>query len=294
MPFRKLILMYHAIASTDHPAVMGSHPVSMERFKAQMTGAREQGWRFGAISRLFEPIEGDTLYVTGDDGTIDWFRNVLPWCEASGIPTHTAIITGPWARPPVYPIAHRLQIMLCLSGYQLPIPDLAPEQLEYVDRVYAYETDPRRRRLKGACNVILTDEQARALLGPPKAEEMEWLSRRFAMPEDYRPLKLAELGTHTVTHNAFSGDPQAYVDNEIMPCFRTLQEHGFSPTRVFTLPMRPRHPATVEQLIPALKQAGFLGVLDGQGQWDQQNFIIPRIDAKNVEQVLGLDAWRGD
>jgi hypothetical protein len=292
MAFRKVILMYHAVESTDHPAVLGSHPISTERFKTQIQGAQARGWRFGAISRLFEPIEADTLYVTGDDGTVDWARNVLPWCEANGIPTHTAVITGPWARPPVYPIAHRLQILLSLSGCELPIPDLTAEQLEYVDRVYAYETEPRRRRLKGACNVILSDEQARELLGPPKDDEMRWLTRRFAIPEEYRPFRLVELGTHTTTHNAFSGDPQAYVQQEVLPCFETLREHGFEPTRVFTLPMRPRHPATVEQLIPALRQAGFLGILDGQGEWDQQSFVIPRIDAKNVEQVLGLEPWR--
>jgi hypothetical protein len=37
-----------------------------------------------------------------------------------------------------------------------------------------------------------------------------------------------------------------------------------------------------------------VGVLDGQGEWNQECFIIPRIDAKNVEKVLGLDPWEGN
>ncbi len=288
---RKLILMYHSVDSSAHPAVAGSFPVPFDRLVYQLSAARRLGWDFGAVSRLHDPVARDILYVTGDDGTVDWVRNVLPWADEAGIPTHTALITGPWRDPPAYPVAHRVQLLLTLRGVDLPVPVLTHEQAAYVDRVYAYETDERRRRLKGACNVILEDQEARALLGPPGQEELRELRNRFASPGEYAGLSLAEFGVHTVSHNAFSGDPGAYVADEILPCREDIRQAGLAVTDIFTLPMRPRHPATVEQLVPALSAAGFRGVLDGQGTWDGHSFVIPRIDAKNVEGLLGIPAW---
>ncbi|NLX14811.1 MAG: polysaccharide deacetylase family protein [Phycisphaerales bacterium] len=293
MSYQKIILMYHSVGSEAHPAVTGSFPVPLARFIHQLDRASEAGWAFGALSRLHEPVESDTLYITGDDGTADWAANVLPWCEERGIPTHTGLITGPWRAEPIWPVAHRLQILLALPGRKLAEPRLDPEQAAYVDRVYAYEKDERRRRLKGACNVILTDEEARTLLGPPDAEELSHLRARFAAPDVYRGFRHAEFGTHTLSHNAFSGDPMDYVLSEIVPCRRDLEAAGLRDSGFFTLPMRPRYPVTVEQLVPPLREHGFVGVLDGQGAWDGQSFIVPRIDAKNVEEFLQLPAWQG-
>ncbi|NLX20564.1 MAG: hypothetical protein GXY55_02690 [Phycisphaerae bacterium] len=218
-------------------------------------------------------------------------RNVLPWCEAEKIPTHTAIITGPWQDPPVYPVAHRLQILLCLPDQTLPEPALTAEQAEYVDRVYAYETERRRRRLKGACNVVLEDGEARALLGPLGDEEAKHLAARFAAPKEYLGWHHAEFGPHTVSHRAFDGDVAGYLDAEVLPCMAAMEQAGLTPTRYLTLPMRPRYPATVEQLVPSLRSLGFEGVLDGGGEWDRDSFIVPRIDAKHVEESLGLPPY---
>ena len=102
MPFRKVVIMYHSVSGPAAPAVLGSFPVALERLQHQVREARLHGWRFGRVSQLREPVESNTLYITGDDGTVDWAENVLPWCEAEGIPTHTAIITGPWREPPIY------------------------------------------------------------------------------------------------------------------------------------------------------------------------------------------------
>jgi peptidoglycan/xylan/chitin deacetylase (PgdA/CDA1 family) len=288
MRFRKVVLMYHSVSGPNWPAAVGSFPIPLSRFQHQVRAARAAGWHFGRLSELRAPVAANTLYVTGDDGTADWARNVLPWCEAEGVPTHTALITGPWQSPPLYPVAHRLQILLALPGRQLPQPDLTPEQWAYIDRVYAYETDPRRRALKGACNVVLDDAAARDLLGPPASDEAALLATRFADPTEYRGWRLAEFGAHTVSHRAFDGQAERYYAEEIAPCAAAIQSRGLLVSGYFTLPMRPRFPATVEQLVPVLRARGYAGVLDGQGEWDGASFIVPRIDAKNVETRLGL------
>jgi peptidoglycan/xylan/chitin deacetylase (PgdA/CDA1 family) len=294
MPFRKVVLMYHSVSGPAAPAVAGGFPVPLERFKYQVQQACRQGWQLGRLSDLRKPVSADTLYVTGDDGTVDWAHNVLPWCEQHAIPTHTALITGPWLDEPIYPVAHRLQILLSLRGHELPVPSLSGEQRAYVDRIYAYEKDPHRRYLKGACNLVFDDAEARQLLGPPSPEEERLLSVRFAPPEAYRGYQHAEFGVHTVSHRAFGGDPEAYVREEVLPCRDAMIRHGLQPTRYLVLPMRPRFGATVEQIAPYLQAAGFEGTLEALGEWDGQSFAIPRLDAKDMEQYLGLEPWAED
>ncbi len=288
---RKIVLMYHSIESAEQPAVQGSVPLPFERFQRHMEQAVEAGWRFGRVSRLHEPVQADTLYITGDDGTVDWARTILPWCERHQIPTYTAVVTGPWRRPPVYPLTHRLQILLSLEDRTLPEPELTPQERAYVDKVYHYETDPRRRYLKGACNVVYDTEKAVGLLGEPDEEERAFLRNRFAGPELYRGLSWAELGVHTTRHRAFEGDGEAYLRNEIMPSRHALAAAGFTPGGVFALPMMPRYPATCEQLVEPVRRAGFTGMFAGLGEWNRRDFVIPRLDAVHLEHHLGFPAW---
>jgi hypothetical protein len=291
MNYRKIVLMYHSVSTPQTPAVLGSFPIPLERFAHQVRQAQANGWRFERLSRLRQPASANTLYITGDDGTVDWARNVLPWCEQHGVPTHTALISGPWQNPPLYAVAHRLQILLTLPGREFPAPSLTLDQRTYIDRIYAYEKDPRRRYLKGACNLVLEDADARELLGPPDDEELRLLAARFAPPQAYQGYQYAEFGVHTVTHRAFGGDPAAYVRDEVLPCREAMTRHGLHPTRYLVLPMRPRFAATVEQIVPALRQGGFEGTLEALGEWDGQSFAIPRVDAKDMERFLGLEAW---
>jgi hypothetical protein len=127
MPFRKVILMYHSVSTAAVPGVLGSFPLPLARFRHQLSEAQSHGWRFGRVSELREPVTTHTLCITGDDGTVDWAQNVLPWCEEHGIPTHTGLITGPWQAEPIYPVAHHLQILLSLPGGALPTPTLTAD-----------------------------------------------------------------------------------------------------------------------------------------------------------------------
>lgn len=294
MPFRKVILMYHSVSTLQVPGVLGSFPVPLARFQHQVQHAQARGWGLGRVSALREPVAAHTLYITGDDGTVDWARNVLPWCEEHGVPTHTALISGPWQEKPVYPVAHRLHILLALPGRKVPTPSLTAEQRAYIDRIYAYEKNPHRRYLKGACNLVFEDAQARALLGPPDEEEARLLAIRFARPDEYHGYQQAEFGVHTVSHRAFGGDPEAYVREEVLPCRDAMIRHGLHPTRYLVLPMRPQFGATVEQITPALQAAGFEGTLEALGEWDGRSFAIPRIDAKDMEQYLELELYVAD
>jgi peptidoglycan/xylan/chitin deacetylase (PgdA/CDA1 family) len=78
----KIIIMYHSVASEEIPAVTGSFPISMDRFKDHIQLLKSNGYEFDFISNIHKINKNKKIaYITGDDGTTDWTRNVLPWCE---------------------------------------------------------------------------------------------------------------------------------------------------------------------------------------------------------------------
>lgn len=290
---RKVIVMYHAVGSAGYPAVVGSFPVSMDRFEHQVRTAEAHGWAFGRVSQLFDPVERDTLYLVHDDGTSDWVNNVLPWCESRKIPTHVGVITGPWLDQPIYPVTHIVQVILqtrdatSLRRIALRLASrLTEAQVTYIDRMYHYETDPCRRMIKGTINLIIDPQQAITLIGDLDETEQRIMAQRFSPPEAYRRFEMLELGVHTVSHTAMTRDVDAYLHEEIHTCARHLREAGLDHNHVFTLPMVPRYGASAEDLLEPLRRGGYRGMFNTQGFWNQQDFMIPRIDAVHLEKQL--------
>lgn len=283
---QKIVIAYHSIEGENEKAVKGSFPITMERFKKQVNLIKSKGWRFDFLSNINKPIEENTVYITGDDGTVDWVRNVLPWCEENKIATQTSIITGPWLDNPIYPIAHRVQIALTIKDREYNLIKLTKEEKKYIDTVYKYEVDSTRRYVKGCCNLLYDNKGAEEVLGMPGYEEALELANRFATIDEYRGYEYAEYGVHTVSHRAFDGDVDKYIDEEIIPCLNMLLKNKLKTVKYFTLPMRPMFNSTVNQLVEPLKKLGFKGIVDGKGYFDGKSFIIPRIDAKEVEEFF--------
>lgn len=286
--FKKVILVYHSISGYACNSIKGSFPITMERFTKQINSLRQQGWSFEFLSNLNAEIQNNTIYITGDDGTIDWAKNILPWCEKEKIPTHTGIITGPWLENPIFPITHRVQIALMINNKQFNLDNLTDDEKNYIDKIYHYETDNTRRYVKGCCNLLYDFNKSSNVLGNYTFEEITELSQRFANYSEYQKYKYCEVGVHTVSHRAFDGNVNNYIETEIIPCLSMLLRHNLKLSKFFTLPMRPMFGAKVEQLVEPLKNLGFEGILDGPGEWDQTSFIIPRIDAKDVETFFNL------
>jgi hypothetical protein len=227
-------------------------------------------------------------------------RNALPWCEREGVPTETSIITGVWNDPPIWPIAHTVQVLLATrtgngSAGQprppLPQPNLSPQQKAFVDKVYHYETDPARRYLKGACNIVFDYDQAAEFLGLLDFDCVKLLSQRFAEPEDYNRFALAEVGVHTVRHKAYDGDAAGYFRHEVYPALATLHRRCQRVCRVFTLPVKPKDGVSMDPLCRELAAHGLTGMCTHAGEWNQKDFVITRIDAKDVERFFGLAEW---
>jgi hypothetical protein len=298
----KVVLMYHSVSSLEQPEVAGSFPISFNRFKYQVESLIELGYESSKVSDLFVPANSDKklFYITGDDGTVDWSRNVLQWCEANKIYTHTGIITGPWENKPVYPLTHIVQLILSnRSNEDLKLlvkkilPYLEKEQLEYIHDIYSYEDVIETRLIKGAFNLIFQEEEAVELIGDLTDEEVLLLHQRFEVSEFYKQFRFAEVGVHTRTHTALDLSLDSYLDNEIDASKLMLVKKELNDSAFFTLPMKPKYGATVDSLIEPLKTRGYKGILTSySGFWDMKSFVIPRIDACEMEKIIGISDYR--
>lgn len=294
-----LVVMYHSISSSDYPSVLGSFPITMDRFKYQVLSAIELGYKIGRLSDLFKNKKDSSskyLYITGDDGTVDWTRNVLPWCEERGFYTHTALISGVWRNPAIYPLAHLVQIILetrnevVLGELTQRLIDkyLSATQLDYINTVYQYEQIKHRRVIKGAFNLVLPTADAYTLIGELSTRELDLLHQRFESFDFYRKLSYAEVGVHTVTHQALDVDIANYLATEIDACENDLLSAGLRLSGFFVSPMTPKYGASLNDLITPLKERAYLGILDHGGIWDQESYIVKRIDAKQLERTINI------
>lgn len=293
----KLVLMYHSLTSSQQPGVLGSFPIEFSEFQDQLQRFMGLGYAIKPSSYLSQMPEPDEkwLFVTSDDGTVDWTKNALPWCEAENIYTHTGVLTGAWQTQPIYPLAHWIQILLALRPEQelnalaeRVVRLLMPEQQEYINRVYAYETQAVRRIIKGGCNLILSDNLAREALEEMTNQEQTLLAQRFEQVDYFKQFRYAEIGTHSVSHAAMGIDIAAYVADEVKASQQHLRNAGFNASRYFTLPMKPRFGASVQDLTSHLQNLGYRGLFysaydDG---WDGSSFVIPRLDAKQINPFL--------
>jgi hypothetical protein len=158
----------------------------------------------------------------------------------------------------------------------------------YINRVYAYETDPVRRRIKGACNLVLEENVVRSLLAPLTEQEQEALSQRFAAADYYGQFEYAQLAMHTRSHAPLGHNAAEYFEREIKPCMASFEHYGLDHTGYFVSPMKPRPGASYEQLVPLLKQRGFKGLLISEYIENlSDDFLIPRVDANQLEAFLG-------
>lgn len=295
----KIVVMYHSIESDQIPAVIGSFPLSMDRFKHQIELLDKGGYKFDFISNLHvESLKDEKIvYITGDDGTVDWTRNVIPWCEENKIPTHTGIITGPFEKNPIYPLTHLIQIVLSTRdikqleqlSIRLKKDYLTDDQVKYINKLYFYEDLEYRRIIKGSFNLVLELTESYALIGEYTSKEKELLSNRFESLSYYKQFKYAEVGVHTKSHWALGKNSKYYISSEIESCRKLLIENGLTPTDYFVSPMKPKYGASLEDIVEDMKELGYKAILDSNpGIWDKKSFIIPRIDAKNIENMIIL------
>jgi long-chain acyl-CoA synthetase len=296
----KLIIMYHSVSSETQPEVLGSFSIPLARFQYQIRSALDLGYQSKPISFLSKtPKNGEKwLFITGDDGTVDWTRNVLPWCETQRLYTHTGVITGPWHQTPIYPLAHVVQVILAnrdetaLSQLASRLLDgLTQDKIDYIQRIYAYESSDTRRVIKGACNLMLDANQAFELIGEMTVQEKLLLEQRFESPDYYKQFQYAEVGVHTTSHQAMGLDIDGYLSDEIDLSEQEIRRAGLKRSGYFTLPMKPKYGATVESIEAPLSKRGYQGLLYSENAvWDGKGYVIPRIDAKNVEKTLGIAA----
>lgn len=288
--------MYHSISSKIRPAVSGSHPISMDRFKRQVDMIQRAGFELTCIRKLGKKVDDvPRAFLTSDDGTSDWGLNVLPWCETQQIPTHTSIITGPHFIQKEYPVTHVIQVILKNKNDKILTylkeeleSKISLNDLKYINKIYRYEINQIHRFIKGAFNLILNSSEAEAMIEPLIDHNLlKDLDARFMPLGDYKKYSFATIGNHTKKHTSFTGKVEEYLWEEIQPGQDFLSSFPNFIDHIFTLPLKPKFRANKFLLYKYLQEKGFKYCLTSfPGIWNGESFEVQRIDAKDVEKTL--------
>lgn len=250
---KKLVLSYHCISKGDDK-LLGSFPIDINVFDDQIKLLRSKGFQFKKITELDQDFDCDTVYLTFDDGTIDHFKNVMPFLEQKKIPAHFSINTSPFENK--YPLAHKVQVKLALGNYPT-MPAINTQVEKFADLIYHYETG-YRRYVKYVYNIHLSFEAASHLLGEPLPEEQKALEKRFIMPEHLKNINtdLFNIGNHTKTHAPLPENYLDYINNEVKTWEADMQAYcpWIKPSMIFTIPMQPREGAQITEFIKEMTQ----------------------------------------
>ena len=294
--FKKFVLKYHSISSKKYPGVVGAFPITLDRFIKQINFLKKLGFKFDFISNIFKKVNQNTIYITSDDGTSDWAKNVLPYCEENNIPTHTAIISGVYEKQPIYPLTHIIQIILAIRdksllkklANNLEKNFLSKKDIEFILKLYHYESSYERKIIKGAFNLVLEPSISLELIGELSNEEKDLLKERFIDINYLKQFKFAEVGNHTRRHLALDINTKKYIESEINPCKEFIIKNNLNYSNVLVSPMKPKQGASLSDLEIYLKDE-YIAILDSQYfKWDQKSFIIPRIDAIKIEEFFKI------
>ena len=291
----KLVLMYHSVASSDFSGVIGSFPISIERFSKQIQLLKRLDYKFKDVSELSTKTNpGEKhVFITSDDATNDWCKNALPLLEELDIPSHLGVIAGVWKKKPVYPLTHIIQIILATRP-QSELKKLAvrllklisKSDIEFIKLHYYYEKDDVRKIIKGAANLVLPERLVTELIMPLTLKEKENLLVRFADLKSLKKFKSLTIGNHTCYHTTYGNSHDDYFSAEIEPWSTFFSKDKLTISSIFTLPIRARADSNLESLKSTLKLNGYSAMFTGSGVWDGKSFIIPRIDAKNFEETF--------
>jgi len=269
----KRVIVYHSVSSEAHPGALGSYPVTVERMEQTIETLSNEGWQFDSFDNIHAEQTIDTAYITHDDGTSDWFHNALPMLERCGIPSTAFVVSG--TDDGLYPVTHLVQVAL-VADVELPKFELTHAQTQYIDIIYSYEKDYTRRYFKGYMNFYC--ENPRELL----SEKLrDFMVDRFTPISDYKYFKRVVVGVHGVNHIAYDGT-EDYVTNEIDACRDYITGLGYDASRMIVLPMKPKDGCKYTQLEQALRERGYIGIVQGKGDYSGVGFYIPRIDAKEA------------
>jgi len=269
----KRVIVYHSVSSEAYPGALGSYPVTVERMEQTIEGLLRDGWRFDTLENIHVESDDKVAYITHDDGTSDWFHNALPMLERRGIPSTAFVVSG--TDLGIYPVTHLVQVAL-VADVELPKYELTDAQIRHIDIIYGYETDLRRRYFKGYMNFYC--ENPMELL----SEKLrDYMVDRFTPICEYKQFRSVTLGVHGVNHIAYDGT-EDYVTNEIDDCRDYIRCLGYVPSRFVCLPMRPKHEIDIPILCEYLQNRGYKGLIDGAGEWQFDNFVIPRTDGARL------------
>lgn len=284
-----MALMYHYIRPRGQDIPRGIRPLLAEEFETQLD------W----LSDRFDILGGNELadlcagrrtltrpfcLLTFDDGTRDHATVATPILARRGLSGFFFLLSGPWTDKRL-PMAHRVHVVLSrLSDARLwemlqeTAGDASLGDEAEARRIYHYEDNLARQRIKYAINFALPAELVDTLLGQVIASEIgneaalvnEW----FVSPDQAREIAAAgmTIGAHGHSHTSLARLTPAAAEEEITRCHRTLAQTLGQAPRWYAYPFGGSGGNTstldhCEQFLQSLGYAGLCIVGQSKDPW---------------------------
>ena len=328
-----LAVMYHYLRPRGEACPSGIRPMWVDEFEEQLDWLAERfeildGARFGAMLKGEYRPRRPGCVLTFDDGTKDHATVATPILARRGLAGFFFLLTGPWLDRRL-PAAHRVHVLLSRVAPEKLWKDLVEvarghavsqqvgsalrtgagaavrgadptgaflgEESE-ARRIYHYEDDVNRMRIKYAINFALpealADRIAGELLARHVGDEGKLADEWFVTREEARRMAGAGmvLGTHGRNHLAIGRLSPEAAEAKIRQCHGTLSGVLPEPPRWYAYPFggTGAQEATLRRADGVLKELGYAGVFiydGGQSPW-------LNVDGKGFTRINRLDCIR--
>jgi len=248
--------MYHYVRPANAPELPGIVPLTAEEFEQQLDWLQEyfdvvgpEDYARATSSKTRS--DGPACLLTFDDGTRDHAEVITPILSKRDLSGLFFFLSGPISEG-LMPKTHKLHLLLShITDEELWLnleSALGARELnELTDdtearRVYYYEQDPLRARIKYIVNFRLDVELGEAILrdsltrtfGSEEAAARQW----FASAEQVVNMREANMviGSHGHSHRSLANLSEKEIQNEIHRCHEVLTEILGSPPRWHAYP----------------------------------------------------------
>lgn len=293
-----LAVMYHYVL--EPARWKGSVPISPDKFREQVQWLKENSLIVNSKNYDEYSMESKAV-ISFDDSTKDQFTNAYNILVEEGVIGYFSIMSGPIIEKKI-PIFHLVHSTLSYIGdkelwEELKNEFVVPSNIDEISMIYSYEVNMYRRYNKYILNFLMPEEQCRTFL-EGKVQEIygsidNFINQFYISPNEIIEMHRngMEIGVHCVHHRPYSGNAQAFYNEEIHPCKEYLTNLlGESPkwyTPAFGGGENTQ--LMVKELTPILKQNGFIGgftTIEGFCDMKNDDFWHNRVDCNRLEQFL--------
>jgi len=296
-----LAIMYHYVREPEE--WKGSVPISPKAFEdhIELLGKTHE---FIVPDDLTKSTVKPKCLLTFDDATRDQYEYAFDIMKRKGVPGYFTVMSGPLqsGEAPVFHLVHAALSLLSEKALWEELrPQLSDDKLaglQKANETYSYEQSQMRRYIKYALNFLMDAAESKRVLEKlvfaHYGSKQKFIDEMYITVEQFEQMKKAgmALGVHCANHTPFTGDGQAYYENEIAPCAEFIRERLQLHPVWYTPPFGggEKKLQLMDSLEGILRANGFKGAFTtNKGMInDVHSFWLNRIDCNEIKAGIAV------